>query len=196
MTTTAPSIAEIHDKLTAPGEILEMTEVVIRGVPTRVWKNSPPSLAAVLAASRNHGAADFMVYEDDRWSFERHFVTAAHLANVLRDRYGVKKGDRVAIAMRNFPEWSAAFWAAVSAGAIVVPLNAWWTGAELVYGLKDSGSTLLFCDAERLDRLAPEMAQLPGLRLIVARDARDSLPARADHFNDALGSVPADAKLP
>jgi long-chain acyl-CoA synthetase len=195
-TTTAPSIAEIHAKLTAPGDILEMAEVTIRGVPTRVWKNAPPSLAAVLAASRRHGAADFMVYEDDRWSFERHFLAAAHLANVLRDRYGVKKGDRVAIAMRNFPEWSVAFWAAVSAGAIVVPLNAWWTGAELVYGLQDSGSTLLFCDAERLDRLAPEMAQLPGLRLVVARDPRTELPAGAEHFSDALAEIPADAKLP
>jgi long-chain acyl-CoA synthetase len=195
-TTTAPSIAEIHAKLTAPGEILEMTEVTIRGVPTRVWKNAPTSLSAVVTASRRHGAADFMVYEDDRWSFERHFLATAHLANVLRDRYGVKKGDRVAIAMRNYPEWSVAFWAAVSAGAVVVPLNAWWTGAELVYGLQDSGSTVLFCDAERLDRLAPEMPQLPGLRLIVARDERGLLPAGAEHFNEVLGDVPSDAKLP
>jgi long-chain acyl-CoA synthetase len=195
-TTTAPSIAEIHAKLTAPGEILEMAEVTIRGVPTRVWKNSPPSLAAVLLSSLRHGAADFMVYEDDRWSFERHFLASAHLANVLRDRYGVKKGDRVAIAMRNFPEWSVAFWAAVSAGAIVVPLNAWWTGPEFVYGLQDSGSAVLFCDAERLDRLAPEMPHLPGLRLVVARDSRKELPAGAEHFGDALGDVPADAKLP
>jgi long-chain acyl-CoA synthetase len=195
-TSTAPSIADIHKKLTAPGEILEMAEVTIRGVSTRVWKNAPSSLAQVLTASRKHGAADFMVYEDDRWSFERHFLATARLANVLRERYGVKKGDRVAIAMRNFPEWSVAFWAAVSAGAIVVPLNAWWTGAELVYGLQDSGSTVLFGDAERLDRLAPEIAQLPGLRLIVARDQRKELPAGAEHFNAVLGQIPADASLP
>ena len=211
---TAPTIADIHAKLTAPGEILEMTEVVIRGVPTRVWKNAPPSLPAVLTMSRAHGDADFMVYEDDRWSFERHFLACAHLANVLRERHGVKKGDRVAIAMRNFPEWSVAFWAASAVGAIVVPLNAWWTGAELVYGLQDSGSTLLFCDAERLDRLVPELGELPGLRIIVARadagamvaragagamvarDDRAALPGGAERIEDLLANVPADAALP
>jgi len=192
----SPSIAEIHAKLTAPGEILEMAEVEIRGVKTRVWKNAPASLGAVLAMSRAHGDADFMVYEDDRWSFERHFVASAHLANVLIERYGVKKGDRVAIAMRNFPEWSVAFWAAAAAGAIVVPLNAWWTGAELVYGLQDSGSTVLFCDHERADRLVPELPQLPGLRLVVARDERSDLPGGAEHFDAVLGDVPAGAALP
>ncbi len=193
---TAPSIAEIHAKLTAPGEILEMEEVVIRGIPTRVWKNAPATLASVIGASRSHGAADFMVYEDDRWSFERHFLACAHLATLLRDRYAIAKGDRVAIAMRNFPEWSVAFWAATAAGAIVVPLNAWWTGPELVYGLQDSGSKLLFCDSERLDRLVPELGQLPGLQLICARDERATLPGGAEHFDAVLGKVPADAALP
>ncbi|HEY2774344.1 MAG TPA: class I adenylate-forming enzyme family protein [Candidatus Binatia bacterium] len=192
----APSIHEIHARLTAPGEVLEMEEIVIRGVPTRVWKNAPASLAAVLALSRTHGDTDFMVYEDDRWTFERHFLACTHLAQVLRDRYGVKKGDRVAIAMRNFPEWSVAFWAAASAGAIVVPLNAWWTGPELVYGLQDSGSTVLFGDAERLDRLVPELSQLAGLRIIVARDPRAELPGGAEHFDRVLGNPPAGAEMP
>lgn len=194
--TATPSIAEIHAKLTAPGELLEMAEVEIRGVRTRVWKNAPPSLAAVLTLSRMHGDADFLVYEDDRWTFERHFRASAHLARVLRDRYGVKKGDRVAIAMRNFPEWSVAFWAATAAGAVVVPLNAWWTGPELTYGLQDSGSTVLFCDAERLDRLIPELGELPGLVVISARDERTGLPGGAAHFEAVLGEVPADAELP
>ncbi|MFN2425354.1 MAG: class I adenylate-forming enzyme family protein [Candidatus Binatia bacterium] len=194
--TTAPTIADIHAKLTAPGEVLETAEVTIRGVATRVWKNAPPSLPAVLSMSRAHGGADFMVYEDDRWSFERHFLACAHLAGVLRSDYGVRKGDRVAIAMRNFPEWSVAFWAASAAGAIVVPLNAWWTGAELVYGLSDSGATVLFCDAERLDRLVPELDRLPGLRIIVARDERAEREDGADRIESILDAVPADAALP
>jgi long-chain acyl-CoA synthetase len=193
---TQASIAEIHARLTAPGQPLEMEERLIRGVPTRVWKNAPPTLAAVLELSRSHGEADFMVYEDDRWSFERHFLACAHLADILKDRYDVKKGDRVAIAMRNFPEWSVAFWASAAIGAVVVPLNAWWTGAELVYGLGDSGSTLLFCDGERLERLVPELAQLPGLRILVARAGDAPLAGGADHLDHVLGEVPLDARLP
>src|SRR5512144_730682 len=109
-----PSIAEVHAALTAPGQPFEMEERVIRGIPTRVWKNAPPSLRVVLEASRAWGARDFMVYEDERWSYERHFRAAAHLAHALQDRYGVAKRDRVAVAMRNFPEWPVAFWAAVA----------------------------------------------------------------------------------
>jgi len=193
---TMPTIAEIDAQLTGPGQMCEMEERIIRGVPTRVWKNAPPSLGAVLAFSRAYGDADFMVYEDEHWSFERHFRTAAHLANILRDRYGIAKGDRVAVAMRNYPEWSVAFFAAAAAGAIVVPLNAWWTGPELRYGLSDSGSRLLLCDGDRLDRLQPELSHLPGLRIIVARDARQALPGGAESLDAVLGEVPADCELP
>ena len=104
------SIQEATEMLTAPGQMFEMETIEIRGVPTRVWKNTPASLRDVLELSRGHGDADFLVYEDDRISFEEHFRQAAHLARVLVERFGVEKGDRVAIVMRNFPEWVAAFW--------------------------------------------------------------------------------------
>ena len=122
---------------------------MIRGVPTRTWKSAPPTLRTVLELSAGHGDKTFLVYEDERLTFGEHFRLAAGLANVLIERFGVQKGDRVAIAMRNLPEWVIAFWAAIAAGAIVVPLNAWWTGPELAYGLDDSGTSVVFVDEER-----------------------------------------------
>src|SRR5260370_11192588 len=98
--------------------------------------------------------------------------------------------------MRNLPEWSLAFWGAAAAGAIVVPLNAWWTGAELAYGLRDSGTTVLVCDRERLDRLAPELDQLAGLQILVARAGPEDLAAGLTPLADVLGDVPADIELP
>jgi long-chain acyl-CoA synthetase len=194
---TVPSIVEAHALLTAPGAPFEMEEVLIRGVPTRAWKHAPPSLRAVLEASRGHGERTFLVYEDETMSFAEHYAAASHLAAVLRDRFGVSPGDRVAIAMRNFPEWSLAFWAAASAGAVVVPLNAWWTGAELQYGLEDSGSVVAFVDAERADRLAEQKGSLPQLRAVVtARDERSEPPGGALHFQDVVGEVPAGATQP
>jgi acyl-CoA synthetase (AMP-forming)/AMP-acid ligase II len=90
-----------------------------------------------------------------------------------------------------------AFWAATALGAIAVPLNAWWTGPELAYGLRDSGSTLLVCDGERLDRLVDELPKLPGLRaVVVVRDERGELPGGARHFVEVVGEVRADASLP
>ena len=154
----APSVAEVTAALTAPGQLFEMEDLVIRGIPTRTWKHAPSSLRAVLEGSRVHGETDFLVYEDDHLSFDGHFRAAATLARRLVEDHGVRPGDRVAIAMRNFPEWSVAFWAAASVGAVVVPLNAWWTGPELEYGLADSGSVVLFC-RRRAGRAPPRTSR-------------------------------------
>src|SRR5438105_12191932 len=91
------SIAEASEVLTAPGQIFEVADETVRGIPMKVWKNAPPSLRAVLEMSRGHGDQAFLVYEDERITFEEHFRAAAHLASKLVDDYGVQKGDRVAI---------------------------------------------------------------------------------------------------
>ena len=163
-----PSLEEARAAVTAPGRLFEMDEVEIRGVPTRVWKNALPSLRSILEVTRLHGDATFLVYEDDRLTFEEHFRHAATFARRLVEDYGVRKGDRVAIAMRNFPEWSVAFFGAAAAGAVVVPLNAWWSAPELEYGLKDSGAKVLVADEERVERLADLLPGL-GIPTIVAR---------------------------
>ena len=156
--TPTVSIAEANATLTAPGQIFEMEELTIRGVPTRTWKNAPPSLRAVLDLSLQHGDATFLVYEDERTTFAEHYRIACTLAHRLQHAFGVEPGDRVAIVMRNLPEWVMAFWAATLAGAIVVPLNAWWSAEELHYGLEDSGSKIAFVDQER----AAPPASRPG----------------------------------
>ncbi len=148
---------EAAQQLTAPGQMFEVSTELVDGLPTKVWKNCPPSLRSILELSRLHGDKTFLVYEDDRLTFEEHFVEAAAFAHALVERYGVSVGDRVSIAMRNFPEWVVAFWGAAAVGAVIVPLNAWWTAPELVYGLQDSGSKVLIVDRERLERLAPHL---------------------------------------
>jgi long-chain acyl-CoA synthetase len=166
------SIAEATAQLIAPGQMWEVSEELVEGRPTKVWKNCPPSLRSLLELSRAYGDRTFLVYEDDRLSFAEHFQMAASFARCLTENFGVRVGDRVAIAMRNFPEWVIAFWGAAAVGAVIVPLNAWWTGPELAYGLSDSGSTVAVLDAERLERLSGELADLRagGLeRCLVAR---------------------------
>jgi len=186
------SYDEATAALTAPGERLEIGEEVIRGIPTKVWKSAPASLREILELSRGHGDAPFLVYEDERWTFERHYRAAAALAHALVDRFGVQPGDRVAIAMRNFPEWAVSFWAAAAAGAVVVPLNAWWTAEELEYGLADSGSVVLFCDEERAGRMAPHVAGL-GLRNVVVAKAEGALPGGMLRVEDVIDGQPEPA---
>src|SRR5690606_29885603 len=143
-----------------PGAPFEIVQAEVGGVPMRVWKNAPRSLRTLLEASLAYGERPFLIYEDKRLSYAEHGRRATLLANALMRQFGVAKGDRVAIAMRNYPEWSVAFWAATAVGAVAVPLNAWWTGPELEYGLSDSGSKVLIADAERIERLAPHLEGL------------------------------------
>ena len=192
----AMSIAQAHALLTAPGSPLEMEEVVIRGVPTRTWKNAPPSLRAVVEVSRASADRVFLVHEDERVTFEAFHRAVATLAEVLAAD-GVVKGDRVAIVMRNLPEWPVAFYAAASVGAIVTPLNAWWTGPELEYGLIDSGAKVALVDAERLERLSEHLPNCPELeRVYVARAAEEIAHPQLLKLEDVIGAPETWADLP
>ncbi len=172
----AMTMAAARTLLTAPGAPFEMETIAIRGVETRIWKNAPPTLAALMDRTRAHGDRLFVICEDERVSYEGNYRATATLAHWMR-AMGIGKGDRVALAMRNLPEWPPIFFAAVSIGAIVVPLNAWWTGFELATCLADAGPTMLFCDAERYERIASHLAALPGLsHVVVARHMPDVMP--------------------
>jgi acyl-CoA synthetase (AMP-forming)/AMP-acid ligase II len=190
----ALTLKQIEAILCAPGQPFEMETISVEGVPTRCWKNAPPSLAALAQIARMHGDKTFLVYEDERVSYDAWFRAVATLAQHLRTE-GVGKGDRVALAMRNLPEWPVAFFAIVSIGAIAVPLNAWWTGAELAYGLADSGAKLLIADGERLDRIAPHLAELTALQVLLISRSHGDLPASARRLEDVIGAPPAYGAL-
>jgi len=130
----------------------ETVLTVVRGVPMRVWKHVPATAAEAFLAVRRHGPREFLVHGDERVTYDGFARAVLTVAALLQER-GLQKGDRVALVMRNLPEWPAVLLGALLAGAIVVPLNAWWTGTELAYGLLDSGARFVFADAERLARL-------------------------------------------
>jgi long-chain acyl-CoA synthetase len=196
-------IAEATAQLTAEGQLFEMEDVVVRGVQLRAYKHAPRSLRTVFDLSKGHGDADFVVYEDERLSFARHHALASQLATRLVE-LGVGRGDRVAIAMRNLPEWVVAFWATVVAGAVVVPLNAWWTGEELAYGVSDSGARVVCCDLERFERISPHLGELEYLSdvVVVDEDRANRRPrggagsASVHVWDELLAGAPDDATPP
>jgi len=155
--------------LTAPGAAYELGTMTIRGAPQRVFATGPDTLRTLFADTVSD--ATFTVYEDERLTFAEAYATASKIAHVLIHRYGVTKGDRVAISMRNFPEWMLAFSAVTSIGAIAVAMNALWRPDELEYGLQDSGATVLFADQERLDRLA-QCSDALNVKVIAVRATR------------------------
>ena len=150
---------EVAAELTGPGQSHELEPVLVGAATVRSFRNAPKSLRQLFADTR--GDATFIVYENERWSFDEAWRDAARIATLLARDYGVAKGDRVAISMRNFPEWVLAFTAVTSLGAVAVAMNALWRPEEMEYGLQDSGAKVLFADQERLERLAdcsPELS--------------------------------------
>jgi len=152
--------------LCAPGAPFEMDQVHAHGRQFRAWKNAPAQMSALAQIGRSHGALEFMVFEDERVTFDGWFRAVAALAAHLQ-ALGIGRGDRVALAMRNLPEWPVAFFAVTTLGAICVPLNAWWTGAELAYGLATAECRALIADGERLARITPLRAELPALEFVL-----------------------------
>ena len=181
----AMTYEEASEHITGPGQFFEMGAESINGIGYRVFKNGPSTLAELFAGSRDYEST-FLVYEEERWSFRE---TARHIdamADALVNVFGVKKGDRVGIAMRNLPEWIVSFAAVLSIGAVSVSFNAWWTAAELEYALKDSGSSVLIVDRERIDRAraAAEQREVPIVAVRVAADG--TLPSGVHRYEDVV----------
>lgn len=181
---------EVLAGLTGAGGDFELAQAEVRGVPMRVYKNAPASLRDMFLGTAAFGDQDFLIYEDQTLTFSEHFKQVAAIAAHLKEK-GIKKGDRVAIGMRNYPEWVVSFWACQAIGAVTVALNAWWTGGELDYALEDSGASLLIVDEERLERLKDVPSASGLIEVIVARAAGDI--GTATRFEEIVakgGSLP------
>jgi len=185
----AMSIEQAHAILAAPGSMLEVGEEEIRGIRMKVWKNAPPTLRHIFELASMYAARDHLVLDDERATVGHTRAAAIAFARQLIED-GVKPGDRVAIVMRNLPEWPVAFWASVLVGAIVTPLNAWWTGAELEYGLQDSGASILVVDVERYERVREHLPKCPDIRKIYVSRAKEEIAdPRVTRLESVIGGV-------
>jgi long-chain acyl-CoA synthetase len=134
----------------------------------RSWKNAAANLRDFWLSTAGHGDATYLVYDDERWTYAESHEQVSRIARWLTDN-GVKPGDRVAIAMRNYPEWLLSYWAIVSIGAVAVGVNAWWVPEELAYGFNDSAPVILICDRERLQRYNEIRNTCPTMTVVGVR---------------------------
>ena len=171
------------------GAPFEVEPLVLNGVSLRAFMRAPQTIVDVFRMSAAHDALDHLVFEDERLTFADVRRTALALAGELSTGLGVRKGDRVAIAMRNYPEFVTSFWGAALLGAIVVPLNSWWTGPELAYALADADVQVAFMDEERLSRLA-DSGEAPGEVCYVGVRGAYSAALRSIPFEDLAAGHP------
>lgn len=177
------TLAVVWDEWTGPGGPFEITQRVIHGVEQRDYQSAPPNLRAFWQSTEGHGARDYLVYQGERTSYAQAHEYTRSIAQFLAQN-GVKSGDRIAIAMRNYPEWMLIYWAAVSMGVSVVGMNAWWVEEEMAYALDDAKPKVLFLDQERLARFQAIADRFEAVTLVGVR-----LPA------DQTGVVPYEEVL-
>ncbi len=179
-----PSWDQSIATLTGPGAPFEIVEKEVGGQNLKVFANTPSSLRERFNETRLNGEKTFLVYEDETWSFADTMARVDEIADALVNRYGIEKGDRVAIAMRNYPEWILSFAAIVSVGGVAVCMNSWWKTDEMAFGLEDCGAKLLIADIERFRTAEPTLSRLETRSMIVRHDGE--LPAGADRMQDVL----------
>jgi len=183
-------LRQVRDELTGPGGPFEIIKAEIFGNHINTYKNAPPSVREVWLSTAVFAERPYLIYQDERITYAEAHAQVNAIAAWMAAQ-GVKPGDRVAIAMRNYPEWMLIYWACVASGVTAVGMNAWWTSEEMAYALNDSTPKILFLDAERLARFRekPELAgtvQLVGVRL-------DETPADITPWSDVIahgGSMP------
>ena len=162
------ALKNVWQELTAPGGAFEIEEINVRGAPMRTYKAAPRHLGEVWASTLVHGDKPYLVFEDEVITYAQ----AHDMVNALRCWFsdtGLAQGDRVAIAMRNFPEYMPCYWATMASGLTVVGMNAWWVEDEMAYALEDSAPRVLICDEERLARFTNIRERFPQLKVVTVR---------------------------
>ena len=159
-----------RNEITGPGSPFAVTTEVVRGVTLKSFAAAPPNMRSMWEISAVHGDKDYLVYEDERFTYNEVHAMVRKLAQHLV-AHGVGSGTRVALAMRNYPEWVAGYWATISIGAAAVGMNAWWTAPEMEYALNDSAPLVLIADDERLERFQ-QLANVPPMHVIAVRTDR------------------------
>ncbi|GGE18691.1 fatty acid--CoA ligase [Polymorphobacter glacialis] len=149
------ALDSVVEGITAPGGQLGIGTATVRGAVLPVFTAAPPSMREYFAFFFTaNGPREFLVFGEERATFADVYARGLKMAAMLQHRHGIAKGDRIAIAMRNYPEWIVVYVAILHLGAVAVPMNAWWTAEELDYGLKDSGARMVIADEERARRMA------------------------------------------
>ncbi len=161
-------LRQVWAEMTGPDSLFAITETEVRGEKLKTFALAPNSLRDIWMLAAGFAEREYLVYESEIWTYADAHAEAAAIANWAQAQ-GIKAGDRIAVAMRNFPEWTLWYWAMVSIGVTIVGVNAWWVTDELDYGLQDSAPKLLVLDEERLAVFEPIKAKYADLKLVGVR---------------------------
>lgn len=130
----------------------------------------------------------FIVFEGRQWSFAQFNERVNRLANAFR-KFGVQKGDRVAMLQVNCPQYVEAYFAAAKIGAIFVPLNFRAKAEELTDMIGNSEAAVLLTGARYFDMVKEILPQLPSVKACISVDEPED---HAAFYEDLIDSGSPD----
>lgn len=194
MDSISTQLEQVRKQLTATGAPFELIDIEENHVRYKAYKQAPCIIPELIAGARLAGDKTFLVYEGERYSFTQFFQHVDRLSARLLKDFNIKKGDRVAISMRNYPEWMTSFIAIISVGAIAVPINSWGKATELEHAIRDADVQLIFCDQPRFDLLQPTLDK-ENISAVLVRSDLKSVPVNTQLY-DVLVKTNEDHPLP
>lgn len=174
------------EMVTAPEAFLELTTIEVGGNQLKAYKHAPGSMRDLWMLGQGYGDQEYIVYGEERYTFAQAGQIVANFSAWLQGQ-GIGSGDRVAIALRNYPEWIFAYWGVIAVGGVVVGMNAWWVADEMAYALSDSEPKILIADDQRLATFADIATDFPDLTVVAVREP--SSPVVAVPWETAVSEV-------
>ena len=174
------------EMVTAPDAFLELTTIEVGGNKLKAYKHAPGSMRDLWMLGQGYGDQEYIVYGEERYTFAQAGQIVANFSAWLQGQ-GIGSGDRVAIALRNYPEWIFAYWGVIAVGGVVVGMNAWWVADEMAYALSDSEPKILIADDQRLATFADIATDFPDLTVVAVREP--SSPVVAVPWETAVSEV-------
>lgn len=190
------TLQETEDLLRAPGCVHEVETTLVDGRLYRVYKNLWPSLRDFwLSAVSQYSTDIYIVYEDQRLTYDQVHNRIIQVAASFHQLYGIKKGDSVGICSRNCPDYLVAFWACHLIGAVSVLVNAWLPPQPLRHCLVHTECKLIILDPERassLETTVSNISEAVGGTKFLVMDTTDKTRRwqGMEFFNDVVDLFP------
>ena len=149
------------------------------------------SVANILSeAATRHGDRVALHFSGAATTYRELWDETRAYAGALRDR-GIGRGDRVAMLIPNVPDFARVYYAALSLGAIVVPVHLLFKADEIAYVLRDSAADLLVVAAPLLGEAVPAASAsgVPLLTVLLPAGAGVDLPRLEAEASAALPIV-------
>jgi len=155
-----------------------------------IVENFPPTLPALFRTFAAVNAEfEAIVAAGERLTFPELNDMSERVARALVAR-GIKKGDRIGIAMRNCPSWEVAYMGIVKAGGVATLINGWWESRELDHALRLAEPTLVIADAPRAKRLASCQSEVEVITLPIEQPLGEALAPLLGGLDDADIALP------